>query len=483
MAALAPKNARQESMEPAPLLGRDEMNLAEFPIALIADRVPQGQKTIQFEDRNGRLTVTGSDQYGLPNPTDADVIVALLYLTKQKNDFKDAKVYFSRYELIRLLGWPDEGWSYTRLDESINCWHGVSLHYDGCWWNNRLKCHTDMKMHIIETVEIINNKARNNARLAGQTELPLSWFEWNKKFISSCQADNLRQLNLDEYFSLKSAIAKRLYRFLGKRFYVQGEWTFDLNEIAFERVGLSRSYAGNAGKIKAKLQPALDELEAIGFLQPLQRDDRYHRIDRGQWTIRLTRQSPALVAPQQDPPPAAEPEPPLVAELVKRGVTRATAVDLAQRHPADTIQAKIEVFDWMTEKKDKRIEKSPAGYLVKSIEKDYAAPKGFTSRAERQAQAEAKRQRDQKKDEQRRREAADAARVRADREKADAYWDALPAEEQSRLAAEALAAASASVRDTYLSMKRQGMGDGLLATIRRDYILTLIDAEQQAEPA
>ena len=39
---------------------------------------------------------------------------------------------------------------------------------------------------------------------------------------------------------------------------------------------------------------------------------------------------------------------------------------------------KLEVFDWLTEKKDKRVAKSPAGYLVKSISEDYAAPKGFT---------------------------------------------------------------------------------------------------------
>ena len=211
----------------------------------------------------------------------------------------------------------------------------------------------------------------------GQGELPLSTFTWNKTFIESCQADNLRQLDLDEYFGLKSPVSKRLYRFLGKRFYRQDDWTFDLHEIAFERVGLSRSYA-DAGKIKEKLQPAIDELEAIGFLRPLSRDDRYTRIDRGQWTIRLTRQSPALAAPQPSAPAAAEPEPPLVAELVSRGVTRATAAELVRQHPAERIQAKIDVFDWLTEKQDKRIAKSPAGYLVKSIADDYAAPKGFS---------------------------------------------------------------------------------------------------------
>ena len=31
-------------------LGRDEMNLAEFPLAALADRVAQGQTTLVFED-------------------------------------------------------------------------------------------------------------------------------------------------------------------------------------------------------------------------------------------------------------------------------------------------------------------------------------------------------------------------------------------------------------------------------------------------
>ncbi|MBV8380997.1 MAG: hypothetical protein JOZ63_00220 [Planctomycetaceae bacterium] len=39
-------------------VGRDEMNLAEFPITLLTDYPPEGCKTLVFEDRHGRLTVT-----------------------------------------------------------------------------------------------------------------------------------------------------------------------------------------------------------------------------------------------------------------------------------------------------------------------------------------------------------------------------------------------------------------------------------------
>src|SRR3954462_639327 len=83
--------------------GRDEMNLAEFPITLLADRAPRGQKTLIFRDGEQTLTVTGSAAYGLPPAVDADVIVALIQLTKQANNFTDPPVSFTRYGLMRLL--------------------------------------------------------------------------------------------------------------------------------------------------------------------------------------------------------------------------------------------------------------------------------------------------------------------------------------------------------------------------------------------
>ncbi len=448
---------------PPSLAGRDELNLAEFPIALVADRAPRGQKTLYFEDRHGRLTVTGSDAYGLPTAADADVIVALLYLTKQRNNFGDVKVKFSRYELIKLLNWPNEGGSYKRLDMAFNRWSGVLLVYDKCWWDNKSKKYRSAKMHIIE--DVVFGEESGKAR-DGRANPPTSTFTWNRTFIESCQADNLRHLDLDTYLSLESAVAKRLYRFLGKRFYYQGDFVFDLEEIAFERVGLSRNYGHDAGKIKEKLQPAIDELEAVGFLRPLSRDDRYNRIDRGQWTIRLTagplgknprpvRQfPPALTMPDPpdidrpaDAPPT--PPPPLVDELVNRGVTGTTAADLVGQYPADAIEAKLEVFDWLVEKQDKRVARSPAGYLVKSITDDYAAPKGFESRAARQARSEAKRQAEREAAAGRRREREQEDRDRAIREEVDAYLKRLTPAERTALEAEALARADSEARQVY----------------------------------
>ena len=65
--------------------------------------------------------------------------------------------------------------------------------------------------------------------------------------------------------------------------------------------------------------------------------------------------------PPVEPPPPAEAKPPepgptgLERELVERGVTAATARDLATAYPAERIQAQIEQTDWLRETKPKRV--------------------------------------------------------------------------------------------------------------------------------
>src|SRR3954453_22869063 len=96
----------QEGRDPRQALrlagGRDELNLAEFPVAVLATRIPKGLKTLTFEDTvydqqagetvTRRLIITSSDAYGLPTAVDDEVLVALIQLTKRANDFTEPKV-------------------------------------------------------------------------------------------------------------------------------------------------------------------------------------------------------------------------------------------------------------------------------------------------------------------------------------------------------------------------------------------------------
>src|ERR1700712_3520732 len=149
--------------------GRDELNLAEFPIAALSDRVPDGQLTLVFEDKLERrdsapivrrLTIMGTPKHGLPTSLDDEVLVGLIQLTKRRGNFTDPRVTFSRYELIELLGWPQSGHSYRRIEEALHRWVGVVLMYENAWWDNAAKSWVDENFHVLDNVTLYDRERR-----------------------------------------------------------------------------------------------------------------------------------------------------------------------------------------------------------------------------------------------------------------------------------------------------------------------------------
>jgi hypothetical protein len=260
--------------------GRDNMNLAEVPITLLADRVPKGVGTLVFKTAHGQVTVSGSSKFGLPLAGDADILVTLLYLTKRANDFTDPKVNFNRCELMELMMWKKTGGNYKRLDDGLQRWVGTTLEYENSWYDNTVKRTTDATFHILESVVVYDRELRRHARTM-QRELPLSQFVWNGIFFESCQSNYIKKLDIEIYFSLNSSISRQMMRFLDKRLYVRKDLTFGLREFAWENVGLSRNYSDL--DLRKKLKVGFDELREVGFLKSAE----FISVRRGEWRIRV----------------------------------------------------------------------------------------------------------------------------------------------------------------------------------------------------
>ena len=412
---------------------KDELNLAEFPIAALSDRVPDGQLTLVFEDKLERrdsdpivrrLTIMGTPKHGLPTPMDDEVLVGLIQMTKRRSNFTDPRVTFSRYELIELLGWPQSGHSYRRIEESLHRWVGVVLMYENAWWDNNAKSWVDENFHVLDNVTLYDRERRKPTKAAKAAKasppkrsrkvgaegdpLPLSSFKWNEVIFNSFQSGNLKQLDLDFYLSLHLPTTKRMFRFLDKRFYRRTQLDFDLRTLACEHIGLSRSYAPT--ELKRRLKPSLEQLEGLGFLEPLDAEERYSRVSRGSWRIILIRGQ----AVQAEPGPPTEATD-LIDALKAREVTPKTAAELVESNQHVRVRTKLEVFDWLVKNKDKRVGKNPAGYLVASIRSDYQAPTDFAG-AETKAKAAEKATKTSDDDRKQKRKAKDEAESAKSRE-------------------------------------------------------------------
>ena len=273
-------------------VGKDELNLAEFPICAIADRLRADQKALVFEDKitdvgrgeivTRQLTITAADPHGFPTAADDEVIVGLVQLSKMSN-FESREVFFTRRELVELLGWRDEGKSYDRLEKSFNRWMGVTLYYKNAWWSKKEQCWVNEKFHILENVTLYDRNKPREKRGGLNQRTHLSSFTWNKVIFQSFEAGNLKSLDFDFLKTLDSAIAKRLYRFLDKRFFFNKRQEFDLKELCREHIGLSRTY--DASNLKRALRPAILELEKRGFLTVMPEHERLGRVCKGKWRI------------------------------------------------------------------------------------------------------------------------------------------------------------------------------------------------------
>lgn len=425
---------------------RDELNFAEFPLAAINDTT-KGKKTLVFGDVvfdrgqdkpvTRRLTITASDEYGLPTPLDEEVLVGLIQLTC-KQGFTDRKIYFTRYELIKLLDWRLEGQSYQRITESLKRWLGVTLFYNKAWWCKEAQSWVDENFHILENVTIFDNerRAKKPAR-SEDSNAGMSSFVWNEAVFGSFQAGYIKQLDFELFKRLKSAISKRMFRFLDKRFYHKEKLELDLRVFACEHVGLSKNY--HIGGIKRRLKVAIEELEEVGFLEKLSLKERFIRQQRGEWLIVLIKKAKQGRGGDDTQLCPVGINVGLVERLVTVGISKPVAISIVGEFSQERIEEKLKFFDWLVAKKDVRIGRNPAGYLVSAIKGDYAIPKEIAVAA--QHEEEKKRAIARKIEADAKANAiAEAKRVREqkERDELDRYWNALSEDEQQRFEEEAL---------------------------------------------
>jgi hypothetical protein len=133
--------------------------------------------------------------------------------------------------------------------------------------------------------------------------------------------------------------------------------------------------------------------EGVGTLSPHGRDKMSPGVETPESPRVGTPESPTTNSKQQTDSVVV-----IVDELLKRGITAKIAVELAREYSAEHIGVKIEILDYLLEIDSPLVERNPAGYLLKAITDDYAPPKDFKTKAEREADAlEEERQREEQR--------------------------------------------------------------------------------------
>ena len=247
-------------------IGKDELNLADLPFAIVSRRQQESRSTIKYL-KNFPYTqewiVAGSSRYGLPTEFDERVFITLLAITKRQN-FCSRQVFFKVSNVLGLMQIDKiGGYQYRSFTHSLERLTGVTITARGLFWDNSEERYIPLikGFHIIDEYQLKRTGVDDN------------YIVWSQILWRSFESGYMKDLNLAFFFSLKKPLSRRLYRLLDKRLQDNDKESFDLLDIG-ARMGMDYNYPS---EIARKIRLAAGELKFKGFL-------KNYRISKNKFT-------------------------------------------------------------------------------------------------------------------------------------------------------------------------------------------------------
>jgi hypothetical protein len=257
------------------------------------------------------------------------------------------------------------------LQKALDRLSGVRIKATNAFYDNESKSHSTRNFGILDGYEINDGRS---------LEPKPSFFTWSDVLFKSFQVGFIKKLDFDYYLGLKSAVSKRLYRYLDKHFWYKSKVQINLFTLAHEKIGISRNYAF-ASSLKQQLDPAIEELVARGFLAGcdfigkgkdtevvLYAGSGKPRIDNKKDRSAEVHVEAAteLVCDSLDEE--------IVQALVTRGIMPPQATKLASGRTPSELQRMKEIIAYFDEFKNSnqgRKMTSPVGFLYRAVEKPF----------------------------------------------------------------------------------------------------------------
>jgi hypothetical protein len=275
---------------------RDEMNLIEFPIGALAERVPIDPSTGQ-ERTEMRLarTITdngeckeqvwimrGDPNYGgLPRGYDLDVFTAIM-TEWGKSDFQNYLISLgSVYRFLHATGRRDRPEDYARLEKALLRWFGASFETRHAVYDpNQRRRESRFVARFFSSLAIRNTQIG---------DVPKGAVRVTPEFHGLLEKGYLKLTDIERYWRLPDSYTRRLFQYLDKhrsRSLRENRGILEINGylLAMKLGTFEETVQGyKPWKLRDVMGSHLDALKADGYLT----DYRWKREGKGRAPICL----------------------------------------------------------------------------------------------------------------------------------------------------------------------------------------------------
>ena len=212
-----------------------------------------------------RFKYTPSEEFGDTTDFDRDVYRAMILLAHRKGGMpSDGVVFFSLYEVRRILELPDNGMSYRKIRDSII--RLQKLLVDADIYRKTLR---GFKSEYYSVWRV--NFEANEDKYGRAVEH--HWVRFDDVVVRSYKEGYVRDLDHDFYFTLSKKHARGLYSEIDLGRGNGLMWEVPLANLK-ARLGMAASYRSPSAQKRA-LEPAHQEMRRKGFLARISSPDKY----------------------------------------------------------------------------------------------------------------------------------------------------------------------------------------------------------------
>jgi hypothetical protein len=292
-----------------------EMNLAEFPLAILSKQLPKGLKIMEYQDtkvkiiqyedtirgRNGELvprrwTVIPSIRYGFGSPQLVSLLFELFQIWKEQG-FASPQIRFgSIANLVKRQGLTDtDTRAFARNRKDLRVLTEVTIDAENAFWDNELGAYVDATFHLFDRVYFYHKESDNKERA-----LPFAYIEASKELWGSVQANALTTLKLTSTnFHNLTPTEQRLALYLVKMLHHKAMHRRDVQKLA-EQLPI---YATRYKDMKKQLTRACDGLLTKNFPHLTTYQYEAKRLGKGDNIVfykKSSQQSPQCVPYNKD---------------------------------------------------------------------------------------------------------------------------------------------------------------------------------------
>jgi hypothetical protein len=244
------KSAKDTDRNQVLVRSKYEMNLAEFPFAVLSKNRPEKLEVIEYQDtikgKNGNLVprlwrLKPSIEYGFGSTELTSLLFEIFQIWKEQG-FKSRRIHIgSIYNLIQRMNLSvTSAKTYERLNADLHALVEMSVEARNAFWDNEKKAYVSKTFHLFDEVNLYHRKEHS----AHQETLPFTYMVASETLWHSIESNTivtLKGVSRELFYSL-TPTEQKLGLYLAKVLGNKTEYRRDVYGLARQIPIFAKTY-------------------------------------------------------------------------------------------------------------------------------------------------------------------------------------------------------------------------------------------------